>query len=277
MKRNALFLLASMLLVGTTSAAAQEATDRGEIRSIPRNQRPMVAVRDFEFQAQLGADERQEMNKWTALNSIFRGGGPATLDAQTTIDLMAKQLTTLMSEALQATGNFRLFERNQLNAATGEQDLGASARAKQGQGRAETGELIVARYVVTGAITKFGKSEKKKGFGAGAIGKVLGGGVLGGTLEKKETEYEIGVTVKLLDATTGETYEIITVDGSATGNESRRIAGLGGTLGGVIGASMSTGATGEREKRIAEAMRNAIEKAALKLVALRERGDLSTN
>lgn len=275
MKRNVLLLLASMLLVGTTRAAAQEATDRGEIRSIPRNQRPMVAVRDFEFQAQLGTDERQEMNKWTALNSIFRGGGPATLDAQTTIDLMAKQLTTLMSEALQATGNFRLFERNQLNAATGEQDLGASARAKRGQGRAETGELIVARYVVTGAITKFGKSEKKKSFGGGVLGGVIKGGALG-ALEKKQTDYEIGITVKVLDATTGETYEIITVDGSATGNASRRIAGLGGTLGGVIGASMSTSATGEREKRIAEAMRNAIEKAALKLVALRERGDLTT-
>lgn len=277
MRNHTVLLLATMLLVGTTKAAAQEAADRGEIRSIPRNQRPMVAVRDFEFQAQLGADERQEINKWVALNSIFRGGGPATLDAQTTIDLMAKQLTTLMSEALQATGNFRLFERTQLGAVTDEQDLGGSARAKQGQRRAEIGELTVARYVVTGAITKFAKSDKKKGIGGGAIGKVLGGGVLGGSVEKKETEYEIGITVKVLDATTGETYEIITVDGSATGNTSRRIAGLGGTLGGVIGASMSSSATGEREKRVAEAMRNAIEKAALKLVALRERGDLSTN
>jgi curli biogenesis system outer membrane secretion channel CsgG len=275
MRHHRLLLLASMLLVGTTTAAAQEATDRGEIRSIPRAQRPMVAVRDFEFQAQLGAEERQQMNQWTALHAVFNRNGSQTLDAQTTIDLMAKQLTTLMSEALQATGNFRLFERNQLNAATGEQDLGASARAKQGQGRAETGELTVARYVVTGAITKFGKSEKKKSVGGGVLGGVIKGGVLGG-LEKKQTDYEIGITVKVLDATTGETYEIITVDGSATGNASRRLAGGGGTLGGLIGVSMSTSATGEREKRIAEAMRNAIEKAALKLVALRERGDLTT-
>jgi curli biogenesis system outer membrane secretion channel CsgG len=180
-----------------------------------------------------------------------------------------------MSEALQATGNFRLFERNQLDAVTDEQDLGGSARAKQGQGRAATGELTVARYVITGAITKFAKSEKKKGFGGGMIGGMIGGGVIGG-LEKKQTDYEIGITVKVLDATTGEAYEIITVDGSATGNASRRIAGLGGTLGGVIGASMSTSATGEKEKRVAEAMRMAIEKAALKLVELRERGELTT-
>lgn len=275
MQRYNLLLLVSMLLAGTTRAAAQEATDRGEIRSIPHTQRPMLAVRNFEFQAQLAPEERQQMNQWTALHSILRRDGSTTLDAQTTIDLMAKQMTTLMSEALQATGNFRLFERNQLSAVTEEQDLGASVRAKQGQGRAKVGELVAARYVVTGAITKFGKSEQKKSLSGGILSKAIKVGGLGG-LEKKQTEYEIGITVKVLDATTGEAYEIITVDGSATGNASRRIAGLGGTLGGVIGASMSTSATGEREKRIAEAMRNAIEKAALKLVALRERGDLTT-
>jgi hypothetical protein len=32
----------------------------------------MLAVRDLEFQAQLSAEERQQLNQWTALHAIFR-------------------------------------------------------------------------------------------------------------------------------------------------------------------------------------------------------------
>lgn len=275
MTRRALHLMTLLAVVGgLTTAGAQEAADRPEIQPIPRAQRPMLAVRDFEFQAQLSAEERQQLNQWTALHGIFRNrGGNDQLDATTTIDLMAKQLTTMMQEAIQATGNFRLYERNQMGAVTGEQDLGESRRAKQGQDRAEVGEMIVARYVVTGAITKFGKAEKKKNFGGGIIGGIAKGAI-GGALESKQSEYELGVTLKLVEASTGELIESFTVDGAAIGNKSRRIAGIGGTLGGVVGGAMSNRTTGEREKLIAEAMRNAVEKAAVKMVAVRERGDL---
>jgi curli biogenesis system outer membrane secretion channel CsgG len=264
-------------MVIASPLAAQEAGARLDVPSIPRNQRPMIAVRDFEFQAQLSPEERQQLNQWTALGAIFGRGREGTpLDGQTTIDLLGKQVTTLIQEAIQSTGNFRLFERTQMDAALREQNLGESDRAKQGQGRAEKGEMLVARYVVTGAITKFGKAEKKKGLTSGIISGIVGGAV-GGALESRQTEYDIGITIKLIEASTGEVLETFTVDGSALGNKSRRIAGLGGTLGGVIGGAMSNSTTGEKEKLIAQSIRNAVEKAAVQMVAVRERGDLMAN
>lgn len=267
------FIALSALALPIFAVQGQEATSRASIQAIPKAERPMLAVRDIEFQAQLSSDERRELNQWTALATIFGGRRDATMDARTTIDLLAKQTTTLLQEAVQATGNFRLLERNQMDAALSEQDLGNSDRAKAGQGRAEMGEVLVARYVVTGAITKFGQAKQKKSIGGAVLGGIIGG-IAGTKVENRQQLLDIGLTVKIVEASTNELIESFTVDGEALGDKSRRIAGLGGTWGSLAGGAYESSTTGERERLIAQALRNAVEQAAVRMVSVRERGDL---
>lgn len=59
------------------------------------------------------------------------------------------------------------------------------------------------------------------------------------------------------------------------GDKVRAIAALGGVMGVLGGGAMAgTSSTGEREKRIAEALQLAVDKLVASLVTARERGDI---
>lgn len=241
-----------------------------DFAAIPRSQRPTLAIKDFEFQAQLSREDQAELNSYASVLYVLRGGNP-NVTAETNASNLAKSTSQLLTERLTSTGQFRVFEREQLASVTSEQDLTSSPRSKKGQDEAKTGELIGAGYVVTGAITKFGKSKKKKG---GILGAITGaaGGVVG--VATTQTDYEVGLTVKVIDSSTGEVITSATTDGVVTGDTERKISALGGTLGGVVGGSLSKSATGEREKRITEALQRAIDLVVVQMVDARKRGDL---
>ena len=133
--------------------------------------------------------------------------------------------------------------------------------------------MLVARYVVTGAITKFGQAKQKKSIGGAVLGGIIGG-IAGTKVENRQQLLDIGLTVKIVEASTNELIESFTVDGEALGDKSRRIAGLGGTWGSLAGGAYESSTTGERERLIAQALRNAVEQAAVRMVSVRERGDL---
>ena len=76
------FIALSALALPIFAVQGQEATSRASIQAIPKAERPMLAVRDIEFQAQLSSDERRELNQWTALATIFGGRRDATMDAR---------------------------------------------------------------------------------------------------------------------------------------------------------------------------------------------------
>ena len=265
--------LFSILCVPLDGAHAQDSLHVGvsaseAFRPIPRGQRPTLAIRSFDFSAQLSRDDQADLNSYASVIYAFRGGTPRA-QAETNSNNLAKATTQLLSERLQNTGQFRVFEREQLDAVTGEQDLAASSRARQGQSSARTGELRAARYVVTGAITKFGKSKKRKG---GMIGSILGrvGGGVG--MSASQTDYEVGLTVKVIESSTGEVIASATTEAVAAGDTERSLSGIGGTWGAVAGGAFSKSATGEREKRISEALQRAIDLVVLQLVSARKGG-----
>ncbi len=240
-----------------------------EDRAIPLAQRPGVAIRDLDFAAQLSPEDQRELNQWDGLALLLRRGNDTRVDARTTMELMAKQLTNMLTDALVSTENFQLFEREKLASVMDEEDLGASKRAAPGQSTARTGEIQTARYVITGAITKFGKSEKKASKTLFGIVPKIAGGI---GFQSGSTDYDIGITIRVLDATTSAIITSVKADTTVSGNKKRGITG-GGIVGSVLGGGrLSESATGERERLIAEAMEAVAEAAALKLIEKRERG-----
>jgi curli biogenesis system outer membrane secretion channel CsgG len=268
-----------VLLVAVTSphiARAQDSTANAgatvdeAFRAIPRAQRPRMAVQGFEFSAQMSREDQDDLNSYGAFFAALRGGNPQSRTESNMANL-AKATTQLLTERLQNTQQFRVFEREQLGTVIAEQDLGASSRAKSGQTTAQTGEILTARYVVTGAITKFGKSTKKKNGAVGAVLGRFGGGV---RMSSGATDYEVGLTVKVVESSTGEVIASATTDGVVTGDTERSLGGIGGTWGAVAGGAFGKSATGEREKRVSEALQRAIDLVVLQLVAARRRGDI---
>lgn len=268
-------LFATVLLLAAPDLSAQTPQPQavsaaGAAPHVPLAQRPTMAVRDFDFAAQLSRDDQNDLNSYGGLLIVLRGGDPTARSANNTENL-AKATSTLLAQRLLATRQFRVLERARLVAVTAEQDLGASGRAQQGQANAQTGRLLVAKYVVTGTITKFGKSKKKRG---GIGGAILGG--LGGVagVSSGSTDYEVGITVNVADATTGEMLASFTTDGVATGDRHFSIGGGGGVWGALAGGAFSRSATDEREKRISEALQNAIDAIAAQVLDARMKGDL---
>ena len=268
--------LAAVLLSATAieSNAQEGAKSDGDpvevFERIPRSQRPKMAVKDFEFQAQVSREDQSELNSLSGAIFVLRGGNPK-LTSETNAANLARSTSTLLAARLDSTHQFRMFEREQLATVTSEQDLVASDRAKKGQDVAKTGELLGARYVVTDAITKFGKSKKDK---KGLVGAILKGAGAAAGISSSQTDFEVGITVKVIDASTGEIVASATSEGVQTGDTERKLSALGGTWGAVVGGAFSKSATQEREKRVTEAQMRAIDLIVIKLVEARKAGDL---
>jgi curli biogenesis system outer membrane secretion channel CsgG len=105
-------------------------------------------------------------------------------------DGMADMLTT----ALVKSGRYRVFERQQIEAAMSEQRLGTSGAVTQ-ESAAKAGKMIGAEFAIIGAVTEFGYKQRSTG---GLLKKAgLGGGL------SKATAV-VGVDVRFVNTTTGE-------------------------------------------------------------------------
>lgn len=258
-------VLAAPLRAQPSPDAASAAT----VASIPRAQRPVVTVSSFAFTATPGKDDLEELNSLGGAIWAFKGGDPSARQKQTQ-DNLGKAAAGIMMERLMASGNFRVVERSALDQVKNEQGLVASDAAAPGQAVAQQAKLLGAKYVITGQITKFGKSQKKKGSLLGLATKVA----VGVALESKQTSYTIGIAVRVVEASTGEVVSSFTSDGVVVGDKSRMLAGLGGGGGIGLGGAGGSSATGEREAKIAESIQVAVDLLVIQLVSARERGDL---
>lgn len=105
-------------------------------------------------------------------------------------DGMADMLTT----ALVKSGRYRVFERQQIDAALSEQALGQAGIVTE-QSAAKAGKMIGAEFAVIGAVTEFGYKQRSTG---GLLKKTgLGGGV-------SQATAVVAVDVRLVNTTTGE-------------------------------------------------------------------------
>lgn len=170
--------------------------------------KPRVAVMDFENKAQYGG--------WR----LGRGA--------------ADMLTTEMVKL----GTMEMFERDRLSAVIKEQNLGASGRVDPGTA-AKIGKIIGVQYIITGAVTEYGRSKAGGGGGGVKVGK---------------TDYSSTVDIRMVDAATGR---IVFADTGSHSISSMnvRVFGFGG------GQKFN-------EKSATEAMRGAIQDLTGKLAAI---------
>ena len=169
---------------------------------------PRVAVMDFDNKAQYGG--------WR----LGRGA--------------ADMLTTEMVKL----GNMEMFERERLTSVIKEQNLGASGRVDPATA-AKIGKIIGVQYIITGAVTEYGRSKAGGGGGGVKVGK---------------TDYSSTVDIRMVDAATGRIVFADTGSHSIS-SMSVRVFGFGG------GQKFN-------EKAATEAMRGAIKDLTGKLAAV---------
>ncbi|HET6631218.1 MAG TPA: CsgG/HfaB family protein [Rhodanobacteraceae bacterium] len=121
---------------------------------------------------------------------------------------VAHELSTMLSNELAATGDFRMVDRHKLDAVLREQDLANSGRVRRGSGP-RTGNLTGAQYIVSGLVTAFQENSSNTGGGFSFRGIHLGG---------KHSEAYIAIDLQVVDAETGEVAYQRTVEGRSSGN-----------------------------------------------------------
>ncbi len=163
----------------------------------------------------------------------------------------------MMSGRVQQTGRFTVLERRKVAELTREQDFAASNRVKRGTG-ARVGQIKGADLTLMGDIVVFGRDDRRKAGGVGAI--VPGaGGVIGGY--KSDNKAVVVLDYRIVDV---ETSEVI-ASGEARGESKRSSKGFGaGLIAGWtgVGGAIDMSSSNFAETIIGEATMDAVNQLA---------------
>jgi curli biogenesis system outer membrane secretion channel CsgG len=180
--------------------------------------RPTIAVLDFDFAA---AQERGNV-----VQRSSRGTPPVrNIDAMN----VGKGMADLLVAELVNEGDFRVLERQRMAEVAREQQGGNTARA---------------RYLVMGAVTKFSGEQKSKS-GAGVVMGLLGLAThktltpMMGSLSVKESDANVDLSCRIVDAATGEIVGTATGTGLARRN-GLSVGGFGGGRAGMGGGTFNS-------------------------------------
>lgn len=172
--------------------------------------------------------------------SSYSGGGQDALD-----EGMADQLT----DALVQSGNFIVVERQIIAALIKEQDAAIKSGRMQKSDSAQIGKLISAQILVKGTITEF--AVKSSGSGNTINIPWI-------KLKNNRQEAHVGLTIRLVDTTTGEVLDSQRVEGTATSGGLSTDIDLGG---------VSFGNSSFKETPMGKATQMAIDDAVSKITA----------
>ena len=155
---------------------------------------------------------------------------------------LGTSMADLLINALVETKMYSVLERTALEQVRKEQNLGNSGAVDPATA-AQLGRLLGAQYLVIGAVTQF--EEKTGGGGIGAVvGRKAGG--LGFVSAK------VGITVRVVNSTTGEII--------ASENVEQSSKGVGVAAGAVV-KGIPVGGTLFKSKSMQDALEGAIDKA----------------
>jgi curli biogenesis system outer membrane secretion channel CsgG len=150
-----------------------------------------------------------------SVNAFAAGGKPAVGVAEFKNESAAGwwnggvgwELSGMLSNELQSSGDFRIVERSKLQNVLEEQNLAASGRVRSGTG-AKMGQVTGADYLVFGTVTAYQENTASTGGGLSFHGISLGG---------KKSEAYIAVDVRVVNASTGEVDFSRTIEGRSEG------------------------------------------------------------
>jgi curli biogenesis system outer membrane secretion channel CsgG len=202
------------------------------------SKRPSVAVMDFDYGA---------VNNWWS-------GVWGNYD-------IGKGMADQVVDELVNDGAFRVIERKKLDTILAEQDFAQSDRADPSAAKlAKVGKVLGVKYIIAGSITKFATSDKKYSTGG------LGGGVIGG-FGLKKSKSEVTITLRMIDATTGEIMLSAKGEGVSTKGGGVSVGGLGhGT-----GAGFSMGSSDYKASALGDAQEQACKLVVQQMIAKKDR------
>jgi len=223
---------AAIALLSVMSASAAHA----------QSSRPAVAVLNFDY----GTIEHW----WSGSQDIGQG------------------ISDLLVDELVTDGTYRVIERKRLDAILAEQNFSNSDRADPSAASvAKIGKALGVKYLLVGSITKFGTEKSDKGIGGGGFGR-LGGAI--GKVGMQKGKANVAVTVRMVDASTGEI--MASAKGDGVSSRSGMLLGGGGAgTGGFGGGEVSMGSSEYRDSILGEATEAAVKMVVEKLVAAKSR------
>lgn len=180
----------------------------------------------------------------------------------TNVDI-GKGISDMLIDRLVNDGTYSVIERNAINKVINEQNFSNSNRADASTA-AKIGHILGVDAVITGDITQFGRDDESKNYGGAVVGK-WSHGALGG-FGKHKAKAEVAVTVRMIDASTGEILASATGKGESQRSGTSLLgAGWGGGSGAAGGASMTS--SNFAQTIIGEATTAAVTQVAQQLAA----------
>ena len=143
------------------------------------------------------------------------------------------QLADVLSNELSATGDFKVIERQKIDAVLAEQDLASSYRMRPGSSP-HTGNITGAQYLVTGSVAAYSEDTSKTDGGLSFAGFHVGG---------RQAKAYVAIDLRVIDAETSEVVFSRTVEGRSTDKGIRLGGYLGHGVGGDFGHSQKTPAS----------------------------------
>ncbi len=160
-------------------------------------------------------------------------------------------LTEMLTNALVDTHRFVVLERINLWEVMNEQDLASSDRAAVALKSAQLGKVVPAQLLIIGTITEFGEGAKSGGGGISVMGVRLKSG---GSTTK------IGLIIRIVDTSTGEVLDSVSVEGEAKGKSSSGSACFAGVCTGG-NSSSSENYAGAAEVVITKAVNEIVDRS----------------
>lgn len=117
------------------------------------------------------------------------------------------ELSSMLSNELSSTGDFKVVERQKLQNVLEEQNLAASGRVARGTG-AKIGKLTGAQYLITGTVSAYEENTASTGGGFSFKGISLGG---------KKSEAYLAIDLRVINTETGDVDFSRTVEGRTSG------------------------------------------------------------
>ncbi|MEO8858912.1 MAG: CsgG/HfaB family protein [Burkholderiaceae bacterium] len=134
---------------------------------------------------------------------------------------VGNQLADVLSNELSATGDFKVIERQKIDAVIAEQDLAASSRMRPGS-TPHSGNITGAQYLITGSVAAYTEGTSNTGGGINIAGFRVGGG---------KSDAYIAIDLRVIDAETSEVVYSRTVEGHSSSSAvdlSGYVSGVGG-------------------------------------------------